>query len=133
MTPPGFRFAVLCGLGLAGAILAARSAVTRAADPAAPGPIAFVDRTAAAGLAFRTTYGGKDTSTYILETTGTGVAFLDYDRDGRPDLFFANGTTLAGFPTGQAPRCALYRNNGDGTFTDVTVAAGVARSGRGQG
>jgi len=99
----------------------------------APAPIAFVDRTAAAGLAFRSTYGGAETSTYILETTGTGVAFLDYDRDGRLDVFFANGTTLEGFPEGQGPRCALYHNNGDGTFTDVTVAAGVARSGWGQG
>jgi hypothetical protein len=99
----------------------------------APAPIAFVDRTAAAGLAFRSTYGGVETSTYILETTGTGVAFLDYDRDGRLDVFFANGTTLEGFPEGKAPRCALYHNNGDGTFSDVTVAAGVARSGWGQG
>jgi hypothetical protein len=132
MTPPGVRFSALCLLSLAGA-LAAKSTVTGATDPAATAPIAFVDRAAAAGLAFRTTYGGPDTSTYILETTGTGVAFLDYNRDGRLDVFFANGTTLAGFPNGPAPRCALFRNNGDGTFTDVTVEAGVARTGWGQG
>ena len=119
MIPLGVRITALSLLSLAGALATA--------------PIVFVDRSAAAGLAFRTTYGGKDTSAYILETTGTGVAFLDYDRDGRLDLFFANGTTPAGFPDGKSPRCALYRNNGDGTFTDVSIAAGVARSGWGQG
>jgi hypothetical protein len=120
LIPLGVRIPALSLLALAGAL-------------SAPAPIVFVDRTAAAGLAFRSTYGGVETSTYILETTGTGVAFLDYDRDGRLDVFFANGTTLEGFPEGKAPRCALYHNNGDGTFSDMTVAAGVARSGWGQG
>jgi hypothetical protein len=117
--PLGVRLSALSLLSLAGALATA--------------PIVFVDRSAAAGLAFRTTFGGKDTSTYILETTGTGVAFLDYNRDGRLDLFFANGSTLAGTADARAPRSALHRNNGDGTFTDVTAAAGVARSGWGQG
>ena len=130
MAPPGVRFPAVFLLGLAAAVLAFRSPV---AGAPASSPIAFSDRSAAAHLDFRSTYGGKDTSTYILETTGTGVAFLDYDRDGRLDVFFANGTTLEESPGGQGPRCALYHNNGDGTFTDVTVAAGVARSGWGQG
>src|SRR4029079_7408910 len=95
LIPLGVRIPALLLLALAGAL-------------SAPAPIAFVDRTAAAGLAFRSTYGGAETSTYILETTGTGVAFLDYDRDGRLDVFFAYGTTLEGFPEGTAPRCALY-------------------------
>ena len=120
MIPPGVRISALSLLCVAGAL-------------AASGPIVFVDRSAAAGLAFRTTYGDKDASTYILETTGTGVAFLDYDRDGKLDVLFANGTTLAGFPDGKSPRCALYRNNGDGTFTDVTDAARIGLSGWGQG
>jgi enediyne biosynthesis protein E4 len=120
MTLPGARFLALSMPVLAGAL---------SAGP----PILFVDRSGPAGLAFRTTFGAKDTSTYILETTGTGVAFLDYDGDGRLDLFFANGTTLGGAGHAAVPRSALYRNNGDGTFADVTAAAGVARSGWGQG
>jgi hypothetical protein len=115
-----------------GVRLSALSLLSLAASPA-PAPIVFMDRSAAAGLAFRSTFGGQDTSTYILETTGTGVAFLDYNRDGRLDLFFANGSTLAGAPGPAAPRSALYRNDGDGTFTDVSAASGVARSGWGQG
>jgi hypothetical protein len=132
MIPPGVRISALSLLGLVAALAAARSAVSGAAD-AGPGPIAFADRATAAGLSFRTTYGGKDTSTYILETTGTGVAFLDYDGDGNQDLFFANGTTLDAPKAGVVPRCALYRNKGDGSFEDVSVRAGVARSGWGQG
>jgi hypothetical protein len=100
---------------------------------AASGPVAFSDRTATSGLRFETTFGNKDTSTYILETTGTGVAFLDYDNDGFLDIFMANGTTLQEPKGGQVPHSALFHNNGDGTFTDVTAKAGVLRSGWGQG
>jgi hypothetical protein len=132
-SPPGaaYRSLVLPGSILVLALLLAAPALT--ADPPA-GPIAFVDRAGAAGLRFETTYGGKDTNTYILETTGTGAALLDYDRDGFLDVFFANGTTLeAARGKGEAPRPALFRNKGDGTFEDVTAKAGVGRSGWGQG
>ena len=78
-------------------------------------------------------YGGRDTNTYLLETTGTGVAALDYDGDGWLDVFLVNGTTLEGFPKGQEPTNHLYRNRGDGTFEDVTARAGLAASGWGQG
>ena len=93
--------------------------------------LSFTNVAAAAGLKHRTVFGGTDTNTYILETTGTGVAFLDYDNDGILDLFFANGTTVGA----KAPveHSHLYHGNGDGTFTDVTEKAGVARSGWGQG
>jgi enediyne biosynthesis protein E4 len=101
------------------------------AAPAAGGPV-FADVAQQAGLTHRTVYGGTDTNTYILETTGTGVAFLDYDNDGILDLFFTNGTTLAGTAAGAA-HAHLYHGNGDGTFTDVTAKAGVARTGWGQG
>lgn len=86
-----------------------------------------------AGLSARTVYGGKETNTYLLETTGSGVAALDYDSDGWLDIFLVNGTTLEGFPEGQQPTNHLYRNRGDGTFEDVTVRAGLAASGWGQG
>ena len=97
-------------------------------------PIAhFTDIAEKAGLTMATVYGGVDSKKYIIETTGTGVAIFDYDNDGWPDIFFVNGTTLEGFPTGQAPTNHLYRNNHDGTFTDVTATSGLAASGWGQG
>jgi len=90
----------------------------------------FVDVARTAGLVHRTVFGGTDTNKYILETTGTGVAFLDFDDDGILDLVFANGRTLDGPADAHSH---LYRGKGDGTFVDVTGKAGVARSGWGQG
>src|SRR6266849_10962359 len=67
-------------------------------------PIAyFTDTAEKAGLTMANIFGGKDTKKYIIETTGTGVAIFDYDNDGWPDIFLVNGTTLEGFPTGEAP------------------------------
>ena len=86
-----------------------------------------------AGLSARTVYGGQDTNTYLLETTGTGVAALDYDGDGWVDIFLVNGSVLDGFPAGKEPTNHLYRNRGNGTFEDVTARAGVGASGWGQG
>src|SRR3569832_896338 len=56
----------------------------------------FVDIAEKAGLTAQNVYGGVDTKKYIIETTGSGVGVIDYDNDGWPDLFFANGTTLEG-------------------------------------
>ena len=99
-------------------------------------PIAnFTDIAEKAGLTMSNVFGGKDTKKYIIETTGTGVAIFDYDNDGWPDIFLVNGTTLEGFPEGKgtAPSNHLYRNNHDGTFTDVTTKAGLNATGWGQG
>src|SRR5712692_6495897 len=93
----------------------------------------FTDIAQTARLTMMNVFGGKDTKKYIIETTGTGVAIFDYDNDGWPDIFIVNGTTLEGFPQGKAPTNHLYRNNHDGTFTDVTVNAGLAATGWGQG
>src|SRR5437868_4688344 len=93
----------------------------------------FTDVAEKSGLTAINVFGGKDTKKYIIETTGTGVAIFDYDNDGWPDLFLVNGTTLEGFPEGKAPTNHLYHNNRDGTFTDVTVTAGLADTGWGQG
>jgi hypothetical protein len=93
----------------------------------------FTDIAREAGLTAVTTYGGTKTNKYLLETTGCGVAMLDYDNDGYVDLFFVNGTTLEGFPPGKEPTSHLYRNRGNGTFEDVTAKAGLALSGWGQG
>src|SRR6266404_3034792 len=97
-------------------------------------PIAnFTDIAEKAGLTMQEIFGGVETKKYIIETTGTGVAIFDYDNDGWPDIFLVNGTTLAGFPAGQGPTNHLYRNNHDGTFSDVTAKAGLNATGWGQG
>jgi len=107
---------------------------TAAAQSAPAGSIAyFTDVAEKAGLHMKNVFGGVDTKKYIIETTGTGVAIFDYDNDGWPDIFLVNGTTLEGFPAGKEPTNHLYRNNHDGTFTDVTAKAGLVASGWGQG
>jgi hypothetical protein len=93
----------------------------------------FTNIAAKAGLSAQTIYGAQGTNTYLIETTGTGVAAFDYDGDGWLDIFQVNGTTLAGFPKGEEPTNHLYRNRHDGTFEDVTARAGLAASGWGQG
>jgi hypothetical protein len=98
----------------------------------APSEFTFAEVAAQAGLSALTTYGGKTSNKYLLETTGSGVAAIDYDADGWSDLFFVNGTTLEGFPKGTEPTAHLYRNRGNGTFEDVTMKAGVALTGWGQ-
>jgi hypothetical protein len=98
-----------------------------------PPKINFVDIAARAGLTVKTAAGDEKRKKYIIETTGSGAAFLDYDNDGWPDIFLVSGSTLAGFPNGQGPTSHLYHNNGDGTFTDVTKKAGLALAGWGQG
>lgn len=87
--------------------------------------VSFVDVAQQAGLDVETVYGGKFKNTYLLETTGCGLAFYDYDNDGWQDLFLVNGWRLEGFPVGQEPRCHLFKNNRDGTFTDVTKGSGL--------
>ena len=84
------------------------------------------------GLTQPITYGGHGQEKSILETTGTGVAVIDYDNDGRPDLFFVNGSHFEKSPTESDPVSMLYHNVGDG-FADVTQKSGVARTGWGQG
>jgi hypothetical protein len=83
--------------------------------PARPAP--FVDATAAAKIAF-VHQSGASANKYMVESFGSGVAWIDYDNDGYPDLFFVNGAP--------GTSNALYHNDRDGTFTDVTAQAGVA-------
>jgi hypothetical protein len=86
----------------------------------------FTDVAAAAGLTAPVTWGETDRKTYILEVTGCGAAFLDFDNDGWLDIFLLSGTRLEGTPD---TTNRLYRNNRDGTFTDVTERAGLRRTG----
>jgi len=103
-----------------------------AASPNAAVNVRFADITAAAGLSgFRHVSGGAEKN-YILETTGSGVALWDFDGDGLLDIYLVNGGTLEPAAAGP-PRAALFRNNGDRTFRDVTAAAGVANERWGQG
>ena len=87
--------------------------------------VSFIDVVKESGLAVKTIYGGEKTNKYLLETTGCGLAFYDYDEDGWLDVFLVNGWRLEGFPAGQEPRCHLFKNNRDGTFTDVTAGSGL--------
>ncbi len=85
----------------------------------------FVDIAAKAGLTEPVVYGGVERKKYILETNGCGIAFFDYDHDGWLDIFVPGGSRLEGAPPGTSNR--LYKNNRDGTFTDVTKKAGLER------
>ena len=86
-----------------------------------------------AHLAFFQVCGGDKSKKYILETTGSGVAFIDYDNDGWVDIFLVNGSSLEHPASEDQPTNKLFHNNRDGTFTDVTSRAGLTRSGWGQG
>ena len=108
-------------------------ASTAESPPPSPPKVTFVDIAERAGLTAKTEDGGDKTKRYIIETTGSGAAFLDFDNDGWPDIFLVNGSRLEGFPRGQEPTSHLYRNNRDGTFADVTQKAGVGLVGWGQG
>ena len=83
-----------------------------------------------AGLNVPNVWGGVDHKRYIIEAKGSGLAFFDYDNDGWLDIYLTNGTRLdANWPPGKAPTSHLYKNNRDGTFTDVTEKSGLARTG----
>ena len=101
--------------------------------PGTPLGVTFLNVGREAGFNVKTIYGGEHKNKYLLETTGCGAAFYDYDNDGWLDVFLVNGTRLEGFPAGQEPISHLFKNNRDGTFTDVTLKAGVGHSGWGQG
>ncbi|MDE0126184.1 MAG: CRTAC1 family protein [Bryobacterales bacterium] len=100
-------------------------------DQAAGKPygVRFEDVARQAGLTDTVYYGSSEQVQYIVEANGCGVAFYDYDNDGWLDVFLLNGTRLGGLPPGATATNRLYRNNRDGTFTDVTRDAGLVRSG----
>jgi enediyne biosynthesis protein E4 len=87
----------------------------------------FTDIADSAGLHLPVIYGESLHNEYILETVGCGAAFFDYDNDGWLDIFLLSGTRRQGAPKESSNR--LYKNNRDGTFTDVTVKAGLLRQG----
>lgn len=124
------QFSLGSAISLAAKRVLAQGIATHKAKPLArPAPSGrpfnahFVDVAAGAGLSAPTIYGGVESKKYILESTGCGCAFIDYDNDGWMDLFLLSGTRLEGAPPEATNR--LYKNNRDGTFTDVTEKAGL--------
>ena len=96
-------------------------------------PILFTDITAEAGLSRAVNVSGSpDNKQFLLEEMGCGVALFDYDNDGWLDIFLVNGTSFDPAVRDRKPTGYLFRNNRDGTFTDVTEKAGLTRSGWGQ-
>ncbi len=90
-------------------------------------PIVFEDDTKKSGLAKFQHVSGTAEKNLILEAPGSGVAIFDYDNDGWPDIYLVNGSTFDALRGKEKPpRAALFHNNHDGTFTDVTEKAGVA-------
>jgi enediyne biosynthesis protein E4 len=93
-------------------------------------PVTFVDVAKQAGVTVENVWGGVKHKSYIIEAKGSGIAFFDYDHDGWLDIYLTNGTRLnTVWPPGQAPHTHLLKNNRDGTFTDVTEKAGIAKTG----
>jgi len=98
------------------------------------GPVIFNDVAKQAGLTSWHHTMGTLEKNYILETTGSGVALLDYDNDGWLDIYLVNGSTYEAMKgTAEAPHAALFHNNHDGTFTDVSAKAGVTNDRWGYG
>ncbi len=127
---------VLLALAFASVPFAAAQQAPYPATPDHPTPAWFVDVAAKAGISVRNVNGSAETKRYIIEATGSGVAILDYDRDGFPDIFLVNGRALpnASSPAkAETPTSHLFHNNHDGTFTDVTQKSGLANTGWGQG
>ena len=102
-----------------------RTADTAAVPAAGSKPVPqLVDITAKTGIHFE--HMSSPDKRYIVESMSGGVALIDYDRDGWPDIFFTNAPDVGQALAGQKARSALFHNNHDGTFTDVTEKAGVA-------
>ena len=123
-------------IGICGALLLLFACTP--ADPPAPvppttplDPVRFTDATAIAGIDFQMRSGGQ-VKNYIVESKGGGGAFFDYDSDGWLDIYLVNGSRL-GDQTEPAPANALYRNQGNGTFADHTLTAGVGDTAWGMG
>jgi hypothetical protein len=130
MTTPFRRLLfVFVGIGLLGAALKSPGQTAKS-SPAPPGTLpSFEDVSQQAGIDFHHSFGETRLSS-IMEATGSGCAWVDYNNDGFLDLYVLSGRYMKGVtkfskPAGKDATNKLYRNNGDGTFTDVTAKAGV--------
>ena len=110
--------------------LPAETQVKTATASTPASPVQFVDVAERAGLKVPNVWGGVEHKRIIIETKGSGIAFFDYDNDGWLDIYLTNGSRLdTKWPAGSAPTTHLFKNNRDGTFTDVTEKSGLGRSG----
>ncbi|MGA9075829.1 MAG: VCBS repeat-containing protein, partial [Candidatus Sulfotelmatobacter sp.] len=124
------RTAIVLTLGF---LLMSSALLAQSPSASTPSPIRFEDATAKSGIQFTHSFGAQELGS-LLEGTGAGCVWFDYNNDGLPDLYVVSGKPLEEgmhpYPLKQPPAVAphnhLYRNNGDGTFTDVTEQAGVA-------
>ncbi len=122
-----FAFAGLCMSALL--VLSATGPSSRSAqDLPAKAAVTFVDITKQAGITWQHVNGATPEK-YLIETMGGGGGFLDYDGDGRLDIFLVQSGCHKFSANCKAAKNALYRQNADGTFTDVAQAAGVADTG----
>jgi hypothetical protein len=124
------RHFVALSVGVASSHLFGQGVAPRSVKPEAkPAPSGrpfdahFIDVAREAGLLAPIIYGNPDVTDYILEAVGCGCAFIDHDNDGWMDIFLLSGTKLDGAPPGATNR--LYKNNRDGTFSDVTDKVGL--------
>ncbi len=126
---------LLAGLFACESVWAQAGSSPYPATAAHAGPAWFVDVAKEAGITVRNVNGSDTNKLYIVESTGSGVAILDYDNDGWPDIFLVNGTSLpgGGATAGMAATNHLLHNNHDGTFTDATRGSGLTDAGWGQG
>jgi hypothetical protein len=144
MTTQGWRTQTRRFFSFALVVLVAFGSLAQTPKPAKPiypattdhaPPAWFIDVASQAGITVRNVNGSVDHKRYIVEATGSGVAIIDYDRDGWPDIFIVNGQEMTGQSTAGTtpPTSHLFRNNHDGTFADVTAKAGLTGTGWGQG
>jgi hypothetical protein len=98
------------------------------------GPVVFEDVSERAGLAKWTHKMGTPAKTYLVETKGSGIGLIDYDKDGWLDIYVVNGSTFDALDDKETPpHATLFHNNHDGTFTDVAAQAGVTNNRWGMG
>jgi hypothetical protein len=107
-----------------------RSLLLDSKPPDREAQVQFVDVAQQAGLNVPNVWGSNTNKRYIIEAKGSGIAFFDYDNDGWLDIYLTNGSRLGEkWPEGKAPTSQLFKNNRDGTFTNVTEKSGLARTG----
>ena len=114
--------ALLLGLAGGGLFLLSQD------SPQPASPVSFVDVAAESGISFRHD-NAASTEKYLIETMGAGAAWIDYNSDGFLDIYLVNSAPTKVYRPGKPLRSSLYRNNGEGSFTEVTEAAGVAAEG----
>lgn len=126
-------FLKLSGAAAAAGILTRPATLLGGPAPPIDIPVTFTDVRQQAGITFQQN-STESPEKYYLETMGTGVGWIDYDQDGLMDLYFVQSAATPAYTPPHPLRSALYHNNGDGTFTDVTERAGVGGAGHyGQG